>query len=198
MSECHRIQSLIPSAAEGELDEGLRAKIADHTETCPACAAAWEFQSRLRTAVEDDPMASPPPLYFEGVLAEIHRRLPAALPVPRMRSWRLRFRRETLATALTGALLLIWFGAGAGPGLWQSSGPSRRAAQAPAIAGAGQQMVEAASRQVASAVVWVEGVGLSSAETARQFMKMPAALRGELLLKTTDEQASLARMVFRG
>ena len=75
-TSCGRMQSLIASSAEGELEESLRAKIREHTAECVDCAQAHAFCLRLQAEIESEPMESPPPVYFEGVLAEIHRRMP--------------------------------------------------------------------------------------------------------------------------
>ncbi|MCX7044546.1 MAG: hypothetical protein NTX50_03535 [Candidatus Sumerlaeota bacterium] len=109
---CDKIQSSLSDAVQGELHEGLRAEILAHARQCGECAEALEFSERLRAAIEAAPLKEPPALYFEGVLAQIHRRMPAMPARGMARRQRFVLRRETFATALTAALLLIWFGAG--------------------------------------------------------------------------------------
>ena len=105
------MQSLMPSAVEGELDESARAVVAAHTARCEACADAWSFYVRLREGLEGDPAAAPPPVYFEGVLAEIHRRMLAPAS-SRPRRARISLDRPQLASAVMSGLFAIWLLAG--------------------------------------------------------------------------------------
>src|SRR5436190_20187473 len=77
---CQRIQSLIPSYIDGELDEALRSTIHAHAAKCESCKSAIRFQSELHAEIERHPLASAPSHYFDAVLGEIHRRMPQAAP----------------------------------------------------------------------------------------------------------------------
>ena len=76
---CAQMQMLAPLAAEGSLDEGERSRLRKHAAGCRECSQAVAFHARLREALESAPLNPPPPLYFEGALAAVHRRLPARL-----------------------------------------------------------------------------------------------------------------------
>lgn len=111
---CETVQSLLPDALRGGLDESARAGVLAHTGSCPDCARDREFAERIQSAIADDPLAAPPSLYFEGVLAEIHARMPAS--APRSRTAR-RFRLQPQAAASCCMLLLfcLWLAPLAGP-----------------------------------------------------------------------------------
>ena len=163
---CDRIQSSLCDAAQGELHEGLRAEILAHARQCGECAAALEFGERLRAAIEAAPLREPPSLYFEGVLAGIHRRMPA-MPARWMTRRRFALRRESLATALTAALLLIWIGAGVTGG---GNNPAKTApASERASLGSGVQATAAAQTRL----IVIRGIGLvqANAETLRMLDK---------------------------
>jgi hypothetical protein len=110
-ADCEKIHSLLPAAAEGELDEAARAEVLEHAQECRDCADALDFQTRLHAAVTGDPEPSPPPLYFESVLEEIHRRMPVR-PSAGPRARRPIFHPPAVATALAAALALVWISAG--------------------------------------------------------------------------------------
>ena len=112
--DCERIQSLIAQVAENECDETTRREVTSHADQCRKCASALDFQRELNRAFNNAGIDSPPQLYFEGVLAEIHRKMPA----PRVRHQsipskrRYFIRRDLLADAVIAACFLFFFGAG--------------------------------------------------------------------------------------
>lgn len=187
---CDRILSLIPSAADGDLDEASRAKVVEHTLSCPDCAEAWDFHSRLRYEIEAAPASSPPALYFEGVLAEIHRAMPVVAPhSTKVRSvWRRRPRRETWATAMTAALMLMWVGMGAVARL-----DHRPIKKETAVIREARNLASAKGSD--DALVWVEGMGLRSTQAVEQMRLMAADLGYELTLGVIGDRTK-ASLIF--
>ena len=112
--DCERIQSLIAQVAENECDETTRKEVTSHADHCRKCASALGFQRELNRAFNNAGNDAPPQLYFEGVLAEIHSKMPA----PRVRhqsvSAKRRYfiRRDLLADAVVAASFLFFCGAG--------------------------------------------------------------------------------------
>ena len=109
-ASCARHHSLIVPAVDGEIHETDRDRLMRHLDACPDCTGAFEFQERLRTAIHEAPLPSPPPVYFEGVLAEIHRRMPQAPPRAFARPRR-PLSSRAFATAFMAALVMVWCGA---------------------------------------------------------------------------------------
>lgn len=103
----------LTAAAWGELDEHSRAELHAHLEQCPTCDAEHAFEHRLQRALtaQPAPTAAPPPLYFEGMLAEIHRRMPDRARAVPPRRWRRGEWRAHLGSAAMGLVLLLWLGA---------------------------------------------------------------------------------------
>lgn len=112
--DCERIQSLIAQVAENNCDETTRKEVTSHADHCRKCASALGFQRELNRAFSNAGNDAPPQLYFEGVLAEIHLKM----PTPRVRhqsiSAKRRYfiRRDLLADAVIAASFLFFCGAG--------------------------------------------------------------------------------------
>jgi len=182
-SDCERIQALLPEAARLEVDEGARAVLQEHVESCRDCAEAQEFVERLHAALADDPLASPPDVYFESVLAEIHRRMPAA---PRAGSARRRFvfSPQWAATAVMAILCLVWAQAafqvpGASLVAWLERPPAR------AVAPAALKPAQAAAMGFARvALVAVPRLGLVAENS--EILRLSADMRRELGLPAFD------------
>jgi anti-sigma factor RsiW len=105
---CDRIQSLLPMAVDRTMDESSRAEILHHAQHCPVCQQTLHKQEKLSNLIHDAAQRQPPPLYFEGVLAEIHRKMPVQCTA---KAWRQRHRRweaQQAATAFVSALAAIW------------------------------------------------------------------------------------------
>lgn len=100
------VQSLIPDYVRGTLDETTRAEIARHTRQCAECQGELDFQRRLGAAFEREPLNAPPPVYFEGMLEEIHRKLPPW--VPQKRLVRRKDYLSGMATGMVAALVILW------------------------------------------------------------------------------------------
>lgn len=179
---CSKARSLIPAAIDRELDEASRARLAAHAADCPECRAERDFQTSLAEAIARRPMPAPPDLYFEGVLAEIHRRIPTTSPASRGRARRRRVPREWFATAAVLAMALCWAGLAADFGE-RDPGPASRLAAAESAGGSPVRV----SRPRAVAIVAVQGIGLVSADS--QLLQMPVAALRELGLNVSDAPA---------
>lgn len=182
---CDRIQSLIPLAARGDLDESARAEVARHAEACPHCAPCWQFQLRLQEALTQDPLAAPPPVYFEGMLEEIHRRMPvrARSEAPRRR----RIAPQHAATLMMAALAMLWVGASLGPAV---------TGLLPPLGFKGMGIHAAAPRMVAAAapekpLVLIKGYGLVSTDS--ELLRMTPEMRRELGLPV-EKTLAMAEM----
>jgi len=176
-SSCAKMHSLMPSAVEGELDESARAVVAAHTGRCEACADAWSFHVRLREGLEGDPAGAPPPVYFEGVLAEIHRRMPVPVSL-RPRRARISLDRPQLASAVMSGLFAIWLLAGFAH---RMPGPTRSAAggvERASIAPSGDREVLSAQVLRHPRLVAVDGIGLVSEDSP--ILRMSSEMLGEL------------------
>lgn len=107
---CTRFRSSLTMLTENDIAEGLRARMLAHAGACPGCAVELDLQAELVAAIAESPLADPPVLYFEGVLAEVRLKLEVAPRPMRIRrsrgSW-----RPALATGLTAAMAMMWFSA---------------------------------------------------------------------------------------
>jgi hypothetical protein len=194
-STCQRIQAAMPAAVERELDEGAREKILAHARRCPACDELLRFQTDLWEAGKRAPLRSAPPVYFEGVLEEIHRRMPLApRSVPLQLRWRLR--PQTMATAAVAALAVIWLGAAAGPltpgglgGFWRDAGPA--SARSTTIVAA-----QAVPAPVPTPMIAIENIGLVRADSP--ILQMSASMRREIGLPEENVRASIFSHLQRG
>jgi hypothetical protein len=185
---CARVRSLIPQAVQGELDEASRAVVLDHAEHCPDCRSAREFQARLQRALARDPVSAPPDLYLEGVLAEIHRRMPS---LPDRVAGRRRLDRRHFASAAIAALFALWIGglaAGSGLGRAWPGGPGGRSGLTPALIAAARPMP--APRMVA-----VAGLGLVSEDSG--ILRLPPAMLRELGLREEEIERIAQAMQIR-
>ncbi|MBI3736679.1 zf-HC2 domain-containing protein [Candidatus Sumerlaeota bacterium] len=173
---CEKIHSLITRAADGELEEGLRAEIVAHARGCPLCAEAWNIQTRVDAALRRAPLAAPPPLYFEGVLAEVHRKMPDA-PDRAAKFQKNRIQPQTLASGFMAALILLWLGVSVNFRIdFATSGGART----PAASSSLSRMASAsanAPRMVAS-LVYVQGMGWISSNS--ELLKLPPSALREL------------------
>jgi hypothetical protein len=97
--------------AIGDLDESARAEALEHVLDCEACFGELRFQRKLHDAIEGMPRTAPPPVYFEGVLAEVHRRMPrrAALVVSVRRLRLPEIPKQVAATMGMMCLAAGWF-----------------------------------------------------------------------------------------
>ena len=185
---CDQIQSRIPLAAQGELDESARAEILDHASGCPSCQGALEFQTRLHGAMIEDPMAAPPPVYFEGVLEEIHRRMPARpqqyLPARR------RFQPQTLATALVAALALLWVGAGLDSAM---TGHLFTTASKPGQSRLSSATLAATENLTAGTLRVVKGYGICRADA--EWLSYSPELRQEMGLPIEDPRTRIPQTI---
>ncbi len=109
-TNCSGFRSALTLLTENDIAEGPRARMLAHAGTCPDCAAELDLQTELMAAIAESPLADPPALYFEGVLAEVRLKLEVAPRPVRIRrargSW-----RPALATGLTAAMAMMWFSA---------------------------------------------------------------------------------------
>ena len=154
---CKKIQSLIPPAVEGELDESLRASIQDHTYTCPECQSALRIQEAIASELKAEPLRSPPPVYFEGVLEAIHQQMPVV--APRLgASRRRRLSRPAAASLFVYSLLFLSFLSSA----LQVNWPDFRLLEIKREYLAFESRQERSvilSRDIAFSGVWVQGLG---------------------------------------
>ena len=179
---CARAQSLFSPAIDGEIDEGLRARLNGHLNRCAPCADGFDMQRRIGNAIAEGAAASPPPVYFEGVLAEIHAQMPATAGSARVREPMLD--RQSLATAIVAALALIWFGSfmlGSSVGVPGRDGGPEGAAAPLAVAAA---RAAAQTIRASQTVVLVRGIGFVSAQSP--ILKMSPAMLMELGLTRGD------------
>lgn len=179
---CRQAMDLLPAYAEGDLDENLRAEFRSHTRECPDCARALRLETRWRSAVALDEVPPPPPVYFEGVLAGIHRNLPVRVTAPVRR--RARFAPAEAASAFMAFLLLAWLGVGFGPELLPDSG-SEGLPQSAAGTSPGARRAPSAARIATAAapgsrvpLVLVQGVGILPGD--HEILRLPPAVRSEL------------------
>lgn len=180
---CDQFRPLIAQAVQGELDESTRAEVLGHAGACPECADCLRFQTRLHAAITQDPAASPPPVYFEGVLAEIHRKMPV-LPARRALRCR-RLEPQVVATAMLAALLFIWIGAGVITSLPTGARPGTNRPQDRALQVAS---VPAPPRPM----MLVKGYGLVLADS--ELVKMSPAQRRELGLPDQEFKFSTSHV----
>ena len=176
-SRCERIQSLIPFLTEGNLDEGVRASIHQHAVECAVCAAALEFQLKLQLGIERHPLVPPPKHYFDGVLGEIHQRLPPKISrhvVDKDRTWV----RETSGSAFVVTLALFWALIVFGPSLPEHLNWKTPKLFQSAMASPTQQLAAAASVQMARTLVYVQGFGLVDSNSP--ILKMPNSMRADI------------------
>jgi anti-sigma factor RsiW len=192
---CSKIQSLVPLAMDGDVDEHVRAKILAHVAGCPACAEAFQFHLDLRGAIENGPASSPPAVYFEGVLAEIHRRLPTA-PRDIQTTPRRRIQPHSIASAAAAALALIWVGAVLGPRIPERAEPGQGVAPAGRFTSSRAVSAIGESVQTAVALAAVQGIGLVRADSP--ILRMPSEMRRELGLPSAIVQASLRSLLSKG
>ena len=153
---CQRLQALLPRAVEGELDESQRARIARHADDCPECRGELGWQEALHEAIAAEPLRAPPPVYFEGVLAVVHQRMPLVRPGPVARR-RPRIGRQAAASLFIYGLFLVSM-----TGFLFNSG--RRGADELAHYGrsslsAARVVASSAGRQARQLGVWVRGLG---------------------------------------
>lgn len=174
---CDRVQSLLPEALRGMLDEGTRAEALRHADHCPACAEARRFHSRLHAALTLEPMAAPPPLYFEGVLEEIHRAMPLA-PPRRAPVRRRLLRPQSMATAMVATLALIWFGSGLMMALGDNITQPPFCSQTHGHLARLTPLSRAAQNRNAKPVTVVEGYGFVAADA--EWLRMSPEQRREL------------------
>lgn len=174
---CGRNQTLIVAAVHGELDETAREDLRRHIERCDQCGAEWRFQSQMRDAMESSAAAGPPPLYFEGVLAEIHQRMPVAPDAARRRRSLFTIRRESFASAVMTGLAALWLLGG----LWESSAVqgflSRGTARSSSALMAAATPAQAVER---ATLVYIEGLGLQTLDTLKMLARLPLAQQHEL------------------
>lgn len=154
---CSRVQRLIPEAAEGNLDESLRAELFSHADVCNDCACALDLQIRLHREIATAPLAAPPALYFEGVLAQIHRKMP---PVPghAMGPSRRLLPPEAIPTAIMIAALALWFMTNLLPMLPERIGSDDKASASGGLFSRGARATSA-SLVAARRIVLVQGFG---------------------------------------
>ncbi|MCX7017140.1 MAG: zf-HC2 domain-containing protein [Candidatus Sumerlaeota bacterium] len=185
---CEKMQSLIPLAVDGDLDEAARARVLAHARSCRRCAEGLAAHSALRAAIGQNAEASPPPLYFEGVLAEIHRRMPMRIPAVVRPARRRRIPPQTAASAAAAAMVFLWFGAAWGRPLTEAldrvSSRGFSASQASRLS-----PVPVAAADAPTPVTAVEGIGWVAASA--EILRAPAALRRELGLPAEIVRGSL-------
>jgi len=189
------MQSLAPLAADGLLDESQRAKVIEHAKQCAECAESLAFQNGLHDALADGPLRAPPALYFEGVLAGIHRRMPVSPRAARARVWNWRIRPESFATSLAAALICIWIGASVTPMLDFGTGLDFRSSS---VAGRESvaSAVSAAPQPSFVSVVAIESVGLVAAGS--EILSMPGWLREEIGLPTVMVRNNIGTFLRKG
>ncbi len=177
---CSKIESLIPFCVEGGLDESRRTEVHAHAAECPRCSETLQLQTSLHRAIAERSGFELPSHYYEGVLAEIHRQLPAQpsrIAIRRRRT----LSREAIASAAMFFFGFVW--------LWSAWVPkaSDKSTSPPSnMSPATTQVVQVASNahQVGKPakperqIVWVKGVGLLSADSP--ILKMPASVRRDL------------------
>jgi hypothetical protein len=183
--DCDRVQALLAEALEGCLDEALAADVLAHGRACPECARLARFHSELLAARErGEASLTPPPVYFEGVLAELHRRLPRAgqAEPPRLRR---RVSRRGLATAASWMLVGAWcFLAG-----HEILGGAAQAGQRGMAAGLTRLERQGFARmsQAAPRLVALEGIGFVP-ENSPMLKFTPAQLRDLGLMPCDPER----------
>lgn len=94
---CDRVQKLLASFTADAVRTGLKARIQDHLETCPACRKEHEAIVQTMLLVESLPRAEPGRDLWAGVYSSIGRPAPA-------RSLRPALARAALAVGLAGAI----------------------------------------------------------------------------------------------
>lgn len=173
---CARVQSWIPEAVLGDLDEGTRAQIRAHARQCAECAGAYEFQAALQEEIQASALAPPPGLYFAGVLAEIHQR--ASLVAPRRPARRRRLSREFTATAMAAALALVWVRTNLAP-LLPDRPPTACVRSANiGILSQGSRLAAKASVEVARTLVLVQGIGFVDSKSG--ILNLPTSTLREI------------------
>ena len=110
--KCWKFESQIPLVVDGDLDESARDRVLEHVEHCPSCRRDLRLQAVTHEAIIQDPHQTPAPVYFEGVLEEIHRKMPIRATVDRygLIDW-IRNRSAAASTAMA-CLFFLWVGAG--------------------------------------------------------------------------------------
>jgi predicted anti-sigma-YlaC factor YlaD len=175
---CHGIQMRIADCFDGGVDESTRARVIEHSRSCGRCSAMLAFHAELQAVLEEvTPPA--PEVYYEGVLAEVHRRLPAA--APRLR--RLHRPRDRRRTAMLAMVAMLGFWAWVGPlsGLWRGIG-ERISAATPAASASPAAF--SAPPLVASAAV-----GLVSSDST--LLELSAEQRREMGLACLERRTRL-------
>jgi len=175
--ECQRVQSLVPFYIDGELDEALRSMMHAHAKGCALCASALEFQKELHAEIARHPLVAAPDHYFNAVLGEIHPRMPQAAPRrhrERDRTWV----REVSASGFVAALGLIWLITIAGPHLPSIPNLKFKSGIEDSITSSSSNLAIAASAKMTETLVYVQGVGLITANSP--ILQLPAPMRREI------------------
>lgn len=117
---CRKAQAQFDDLSRGRLPEPLAAALRQHLDDCTDCRVAHQRAARLQRLIALKRHEHPGAEYFDGFLAEFHRRLDAELqPRPSvwqrlagawsiepMRGWRFGFAG---ALALTMAAMVLWY-----------------------------------------------------------------------------------------
>lgn len=185
MSDCERIGSLLVAVAENDCDESVRAVVLKHTQTCGRCATELAAQCALVDALVHAPYDAPPTLYFEGVLASVHRRMsPARMQVADVyrrrgvtraqRVYRYATRPVNVASAILYAMFVVVIGlpllSGRGVGASYDASAERGVRVVAVVVG--QEPVRE-ERQL----VLVQGIGLVSSDSELLRPENAAVLR---------------------
>lgn len=194
---CTVTRRTLPDLAIGDLDESTRAEVLEHALDCEHCFAELRFQRTLTDAIEASPRTASPPVYFEGVLAEVHRRMPRrAAPVVSVRRLRLpEIPKQAAATmgmmVLAAGWLSMLMTANSPEETWRVFENGKRgsggAYHTGAIASATSSNVNA-FRNVE--LVWAPGLGLINADSG--LLEMTADQLRELGLTPLHLASGLA------
>lgn len=179
---CARARAALALGVHDGLDETGRAAALEHARRCPECADAVGFEIELMGEIERSPLEPLPDHYFQGVLEEIHKRMPARVPAAPGRKRRWEPSREVVATAACVGMALMWWAVARTPGPKATdgiAGPKSALTLAGGDGNGDEGMRTGPAARVAPAeFVLAKGIGLTTADAP--ILQLPAELLAEV------------------